>query len=114
MVGRHALNTFGHQIIGRSVTEVAQTEDANHPHTLVDHRQPTDLELLHVTYRLGEISVLSAAMNACGHHIARRRAAGIEAVFRQAFAFLVATPLGLITERSMRRLATPEDTEQEA
>ena len=32
-------------------------------------------------YRLSEVIVLPAAMDTCGHHIARRRAAGIEAVY---------------------------------
>ncbi len=64
------------------MAEVAQTKDADHPLALVDHRQPADLERLHVPYRLGEVVVLPAAMDARGHHIARRRAAGIEAILR--------------------------------
>src|SRR4029077_7522855 len=35
---------------------------------------------------LGEVIVISAAMDAWGHHVARRRAAGIETVLRQSFA----------------------------
>jgi rhodanese-related sulfurtransferase len=55
------------------MADVAQTEDADHPVALVDHRQPADLQRLHVPPRLGEVIVFSATMDACGHHIARRR-----------------------------------------
>ena len=41
---------------------------------------------LHVMHRLCEVIVLAATMDAFGHHIARRRAAGIEAVARKPFA----------------------------
>src|SRR4029077_19467019 len=56
------------------------------PSALVDHRQPAYLQLLHVPHCLGEVIVISAAMDAWGHHVARRRAAGIETVPRQSFA----------------------------
>src|SRR5713226_6406300 len=80
---RDALDAFGEQIAGRRLADVAQTEDADHPLALVDHWQPADLQRLHVPHRLGEVIVLPAAMDAWSHHIARRRAAGIEAVLRQ-------------------------------
>ena len=43
---------------------VVATEDADHPLILVDHRQPADLQFLHMLRRLGEVIVLTAAMNA--------------------------------------------------
>src|SRR6185437_14986230 len=86
MMGGNALDAFGYQIAGHRVADVAQTEDTDHPLALVDHRQPADLQLFHVPYRLGEVIVLPAAMDALGHHIPRGRAARIEAVLRQAFA----------------------------
>ena len=43
---------------------VVATEDADHPLILVDHRQPADLQFLHTLRRLGEVIVLTAAMNA--------------------------------------------------
>src|SRR5262249_56036925 len=63
-----------------------QTEDADHAFALVDHRQPAHLQFLHVPHCLGEIIVIPAAMNARSHHIARHRAAGVEAVLCQSFA----------------------------
>src|SRR5207248_10315480 len=66
--------------------DVAQAEDADHAPALVDHRQSAHLKLLHVPHRLGEVVVVPAAMDARGHHVARRRAAGVKAVLRQAFA----------------------------
>src|SRR5438874_3032820 len=39
---------FRSQITGRPIADVAQTEDAHHPPALVDHRQPADLQRLHV------------------------------------------------------------------
>src|SRR6202035_3255559 len=63
-----------------------QTDHADHPLALVDHRQPADLQRLHVVDRLGEVIVLPATMDAFGHHIARHRAASIEAVARKPFA----------------------------
>src|SRR6266700_3707802 len=85
-MGRNALDAFGQQITGRRMADVAQADDADHSLALVDHRQPADLERLHVPHRLGEVVVLPAAMDALGHHIARGCAAGIEAVLRQPFA----------------------------
>ena len=86
VVGRNALDDFGQQITRRRMADVAETEDADHPLALVDHWQPADLQLFHVPHRLGEVIVFSAAMDAWGHHVARRRAASIEAVLRQPFA----------------------------
>src|SRR6516164_7000112 len=86
VMGRNALDDFGQQITRRRMANVAQTKDANHPLALVDHRQPSDLQLFHVPHRLAEVIVLSAAMDAWGHHIARRCAADFEAVLRQPFA----------------------------
>src|SRR5256885_3454746 len=74
MMGRNALDAFGQQITERPITDVAQTEHPDHPLALVDHRQPADLQRLHVPDRLGEVIVLSAAMDAWGHHITGRRA----------------------------------------
>src|SRR5262245_1805295 len=82
VVRRNILGPFGQQIAGRRMAEVAQTKDADHPLALVDHGQPADLERLHVPYRLAEVVVIPAAMDARGHHIARRRAAGIETILR--------------------------------
>ena len=72
------------------MADVAQTDDTDHPFTLVDHRQPADPQFLHMMYCLCEIVVLPATMDTFGHHIARRRAAGIEAVPREPFADNVA------------------------
>jgi hypothetical protein len=81
MMGRNALDAFRQQIDGRRMADIAETEDACHPFALVDHRQSADLQSLHVPHRLGEILVLTATMNFRGHHIARRRAAGIKVFF---------------------------------
>jgi len=86
VVSRNAFNAFGQQITGCRIADVAQTEDADHPPALVDHRQPAHLQLLHVPHCLGEVIIISTAMDAWGHYIARSRAAGIEAVLRQSFA----------------------------
>jgi hypothetical protein len=79
VVRRNALDPFGQEIAGRRMADVAQTKDADHPLALVDHRQPADLERLHVPYRLGEVVVLPAAMDARGH--LRHRCLGSEAEF---------------------------------
>src|SRR6266850_963404 len=84
--GRNALGALGQQITGRRMADVAQTDHADNPLALVDHRQPAELQLLHVMYRLCEVIVLPATMDAFGHHIARRRAASIEVVARKPFA----------------------------
>jgi hypothetical protein len=42
VMGGNALDVFGHQFHRRRLTEVAHAEDADHPHILVDHRQPAD------------------------------------------------------------------------
>src|SRR3984893_10454080 len=68
------------------MADIAQTEDTNHPLALIDHRQSADLQLLHVLHGLGEVVVITAAMDAWCHHITRRRAVGIEVVLRQTFA----------------------------
>src|ERR1700761_6698732 len=68
------------------MADVAETEDADHPLALVDHRQPAELQLLHVMHRLCKVIVLPAAMDAFGHYVARRRAACIEVVAREPFA----------------------------
>jgi hypothetical protein len=39
-----------------------------------------------VPYRLGEVVVLTATMDFCGHHVARRGVARIEVVLCQSFA----------------------------
>ena len=64
-----------------------QTEDANHSLTFVDHRQPADLQYLHVPYSFArEIVIFPAAMNAWGHDITRRGALCVEVVLGQPFA----------------------------
>ena len=68
------------------MADIAQTEDTNHPLALIDHRQSADLQLLHVLHGLGEVVVITAAMDAWCHHITRRHAVGIEVVLRQTFA----------------------------
>jgi len=68
------------------MADVTQTEDADHSLALVDHRQPAHLQSLHMPHRLSKVVVLPAAMDAGSHHIARRRAAGIEALLCQSFA----------------------------
>src|SRR5262249_10506227 len=68
------------------MTDITQTEDANHPLTFVDYRQPADLQLLHVPNSFGEIIVLPAAMNAWRHDVTRGGALRIEVVLGQPFA----------------------------
>jgi hypothetical protein len=74
-MGRNAFGPFGQQSTGRRMADVAQSEDADHSLALVDYRQSADLKRLHVLHRLGEVVVITAAMDAWGHHIARCRAA---------------------------------------
>jgi len=70
-MGRNAPDALGQQIItGRGMADVTQTDDADHPLALVHHRQPAELQLLHVMHRLCEVIVLPATMDAFGHHIA--------------------------------------------
>src|SRR6185436_1016889 len=68
------------------MADVAQADHADHPPALVDHRQPADLQRLHVMHRLGKVIILPAAMDAVGHHVARLGAAGIETVAGKPFA----------------------------
>src|SRR6266568_3996603 len=86
VMGRNALDALGQQITGRRMADVTQTDDADHPLALVHHRQPAELQLLHVMHRLCEVIVFPATMDAFGHHIARHRAASIEVVARKPFA----------------------------
>ena len=86
VMGRYALDALRKQITGCRMTNIAQTNDANHPFILIDHRQSTELQLLHVPHRLDEVIVLPAAVNSFRHHIARLCATGIEVVARKAFA----------------------------
>jgi hypothetical protein len=46
------------------MTDITETEHSYHPLALVDHRQPADLQLLHVPHRFGKVFVLTAAMEA--------------------------------------------------
>ena len=71
-MGRNTLDAFHQQIGGRRVTDIAKTEDADHPFALVDHRQPADPQLVHVPYRLGKVIVITATMDFRGHHITSR------------------------------------------
>jgi hypothetical protein len=68
------------------MTYVAQAEHADHTNATVDDRQPAEVQLLHVPYRLSKVIVLPAAMDPGGHHFTRRSTSGIEAVIGQAFA----------------------------
>src|ERR1700732_1357117 len=86
VMGRNALDALGQQITGRRMADVTQTDDADHPLALVNHRQPAELQLLHVMHRLCEVILLPATMDAFGHHIARHRTASIEVVARKPFA----------------------------
>lgn len=86
VMGRNALDALGQQLTGRRMADVTQTDDADHPLALVDHRQPAELQLLHVMHRLCEVIVVPTTMDAFGHHIARRRAASIEITAREPFA----------------------------
>jgi hypothetical protein len=87
VMGRNAPDALGQQIItGRRMADVTQTDDADHPLALVHHRQPAELQLLHVMHRLCEVIVLPATMDAFSHHIARHRVASIEVVARKPFA----------------------------
>jgi len=86
------------------MADITQTDDADHPLALVHHRQPAELQLLHVMHRLCEVIVLPATMDAFGHHIARHRAASIECGY---LAWLVYRYLGLkFVSRSWFNLET--------
>src|SRR5438105_14168180 len=85
VVGRNALHAPGQQITVRGMADVTQTDDADHPLALVDHRQPAELQLLHVMHRLCEVIIVPATMDAFGHDIARLRTPGIEVVVRKPF-----------------------------
>ena len=68
------------------MADVTQADHADHAFALVDHRQPADLQRLHVMHRLGKVIVLPTAMDAFGHHVACLGAAGVEAVAGKPFA----------------------------
>src|SRR5262249_22164973 len=85
-MGRNTLQYFRQQITLRRTANIAQGEDANHPLALVDHWQATHSQLFHVPYCLGQIIVFLAAMDAWGHHVARRRPADIKAILGQSLA----------------------------
>src|SRR4029077_5267059 len=80
---RNALDAFRQQPNGRRMTDITETEHAYHPLALVDHRQPADLQLLHMPHRFGKVCVLTAAMDFCCHYIACSGAVAIEVVLRQ-------------------------------
>jgi hypothetical protein len=86
VMGRNALGPFGQNSTGRRMADIAQTENADHPLALVNHRQSADLQRLHVPHGLGEVIIITATMDAWCHHITSRRAVGIEIVLRQTFA----------------------------
>src|SRR5262249_29713776 len=75
VMGRNTLQYFRQQIALRRTANIAEGKDANHPLALVDHWQAAHFQLFHVPYRLGEIIVFLAAMDASGHHVERRRPA---------------------------------------
>jgi hypothetical protein len=64
VMSRDALDAFGQQLVGRRMADVAQREHSDQPLAVVDHRQPTDFQRLHVPHRLGKVVVLPAAMDA--------------------------------------------------
>jgi hypothetical protein len=65
------------------MTDITETEHSYHPLALVDHRQPADLQLLHMPHRFGKVFVLTAAMDFCCHYVACSGAVAIEVVLRQ-------------------------------
>src|SRR4029077_2129602 len=75
-------DAFRQQPNGRRMTDITETEHSYHPLPLVDHRQPADLQLLHMP-RFGKVFVLTAATDFCRHYIACSGAVGIEVVLRQ-------------------------------
>ena len=87
---RNAPDALRQEFDRRRLADIAEAEYADHALVLVDHRQPTDFQLLHVADRLGEVFVLAATMDFGCHHVAGSRAAGIELVLRQSFAYDVA------------------------
>ncbi len=68
------------------MTDVTETEHADHPLALINHRQPTDLKFFHMPHGLSEVIVLAATMDLRGHYITCRCLAGVEVVLRQSFA----------------------------
>ena len=85
-MGRNALGPFGQNSAGRRMADIAQTEYADHPLALVDHRQSADIQFLHMLHGFSEVVIITAAMDAWRHDIKRRRAVGIEVVLRHTFA----------------------------
>jgi hypothetical protein len=86
----NAFHAFGEQVAGGPLAAVATAEDPDHPLAFVDHGQSADLQRLLVPYRLGEVILIAATMDAWCHHLARRGAAGIKVFLRQPFAYDVA------------------------
>src|SRR5262249_15846964 len=86
MMGRNTLHACHQQIGGRRVTDIAKTEDADHPFALVDHRQPADPHLFPLPYPLAHLILLTATMDFRGHHVTRGSAARIEVILCQSFA----------------------------
>src|SRR5215471_17188434 len=86
MVGRNALNARGEKISGCRMADIAKAKHADHAFALVDDGQPANLQLLHMPHRLGEIVLVTAAMDFGGHDVARRPMARIEVVLRQSLA----------------------------
>src|SRR5262249_54664597 len=86
VMSRDALDVLRQQIVWRQNAHISERKHADHPLTLVDHRQPADPEPLHVPYRFGKIVIFAAAMDAWRHHVPRDRALHIETILRQTFA----------------------------
>ncbi len=90
VMSRHALHALGQEISTGKVAHIPQTDHADHPFVLVDHRQPADLQRFHVMHRFRQIVVFLAAVDAFGHHVPRHSARGVEALARKTFADEVA------------------------
>src|SRR5262245_1813174 len=72
MMRRNAPDALRQEFDRRRLADIAEAEYADHALVLVDHRQPTDFQLLHVADRLGEVFVLAATMD-FGCHQTRSR-----------------------------------------
>src|SRR5262245_58941908 len=83
---RHALDILRGELDGGGLADIAETDHAYHPLALVDDRQPADLQGLHMVDRFREFIVVTAAVDALGHYIARGHLGGVEVAAREALA----------------------------
>src|SRR5262252_8826718 len=70
VVGGDALDATGHELTVCELADIAKADHADHPLALVDDRQPPDLQLLHVMHRLGQVVIVTAAVDTRRHHLA--------------------------------------------